>query len=105
MTVKFDTTLKKYEEDGGDKKFIKDVTKSVGIDSSSMKITKKREGSVILDFTVKGDQNTSADVLKGKVKNALYNDIAYPVQAIEEKNDENIIIKYETRDKVVEETD
>ena len=42
MTVKLDTTLQKYEVDGGDPKFIKDVTDSVKIGFSRMKITNKR---------------------------------------------------------------
>ena len=36
MTVKLDTTLKQYEKDGGDDKFIKDVTQSIGVDPSLM---------------------------------------------------------------------
>jgi hypothetical protein len=42
MTVKLDTTLQKYEEDGGDSKFIKEVTGSLKIDPSLMRITSKR---------------------------------------------------------------
>ena len=61
MTVKLDTTSIQYEKDGGDAKFIKDVTKSIGVDPSLMKITKKREGSVILTFNVKSDKNISAE--------------------------------------------
>ena len=83
MTVKLDTTLKKYEDDGGDEKFIKDVTKSLGINKSLMKITNKRVGSVILDFNVKVyDLNMSTEDLKAKLKNALQNDISYPVLAL-----------------------
>lgn len=82
MTVKLDTTLQKYEQDGGDAKFIKDVTRSIGIDKSMMKITNKRQGSVILTMEIKGDQSSSVDDLRSKLKNALHKDIAYPVLAI-----------------------
>ena len=53
ITARLDTTLKQYEQDGGDQSFIDDVTKSAGVHPSQMKITKKREGSVILSFIVK----------------------------------------------------
>lgn len=53
MTVRLDTSLQQYEEDGGDDKFINDITRSIGVDPSKMKIIRKREGSVILTFAIK----------------------------------------------------
>lgn len=85
MTVKLDTSLEQYEQDGGDKQFIKDITKSIGVDPSQMRITKKREGSVILTFIVNTDQPNATEQLKRKIKNALLNDIPYPVLNIEDK--------------------
>lgn len=51
-TVTLDVSLSQYEREGGDAKFIRDITKSIGVEPSQMKITKKRSGSVILTFTV-----------------------------------------------------
>ena len=42
MTVKLDTTLEAYEMDGGDKNFIKNVTKLLKVDRKLMVITAKR---------------------------------------------------------------
>ena len=42
MTVKLDTTLGAFERDGGDKNFIKNVTKLLKIDRKLMVVTAKR---------------------------------------------------------------
>lgn len=91
MTVRLDTTLRQYERDGGDKQFIYDVTKSIGISSSQMRITYKREGSVILDFTVQTQQGLPYNQLKNKIKNAIYDDCPYPVLGVKEK--QNAVVK------------
>ena len=42
MTVKLDTTMQKYEQDGGDQKFVKNVTSALKIDRSLMQVIAKR---------------------------------------------------------------
>ena len=71
MTVKLDTTWQKYERDGGDTKYIKDVTDSIGIENSLMKITDKKPYFVIVTFKVKVDEHISAEDLKKKLIKAL----------------------------------
>ena len=101
MTVKLDTTLQKYEDDGGDAKFIKDVTECLMIDPSLMKITNKRQGSVILTFRVKGGQDKPQEELKSKLKNVLLNELAYPVLEINDPQANELDYgKDEERDKV-----
>ena len=64
MTVKLDTTMEKYEEDGGDQKFVKNVTSLLKIDKSLMKVMAKRSGSVYVTFRIKTDGSISVDDLK-----------------------------------------
>jgi methenyltetrahydromethanopterin cyclohydrolase len=64
MTVKLNTTMQKYNEDGGNAKFIKTVTSALQIDQSLMKVTQLRAGSVIVDFTVETDGSISLNSLK-----------------------------------------
>ena len=42
MTIKLDTTLEAFENDGGDENFVSNVTKLLGIDKKLMVITAKR---------------------------------------------------------------
>ena len=48
-------TLQEYEEGGGDTQFIETVSAALNIDSSKVRITAKREGSVIITFEVDFD--------------------------------------------------
>jgi hypothetical protein len=59
MTVRLDTTIQKYNDDGGNAKFIRTVTSALKIDQSLMKVTQLRSGSVIVDFTVDTDGSIS----------------------------------------------
>jgi hypothetical protein len=64
MTVKLDTTMQKYNEDGGNDKFIKTVTSALKINPSLMKVTNLRSGSVYVTFTVDTDDSISLKSLK-----------------------------------------
>jgi hypothetical protein len=83
MTVKLDTTMQKYNEDGGNAKFIKTVTSALKIDQSLMKVTQLRSGSVYVTFTVDTDDSISLKSLKNKLNDLLNNkDIGYPVLSV-----------------------
>jgi hypothetical protein len=75
MTVRLDTTMQKYEDDGGDYKFIKRVTTTLMIDRSCMKVMSKRLGSVIVTFRVKTDGSLSLDNLRNQLNNIFANQI------------------------------
>lgn len=83
MTVSLDTTLKQYEQDGGDEMFIKDISNSINVDKSQFRIIQKSEGSLIISFIVQ-TLGQPCDQLKMKIKNALQNDILYSVLNIDE---------------------
>ena len=71
VTVKLETSLKKYEKNGGDKKFIHNVSQAMKVDKSMIEIVSKRSGSVILDLKVKGEGLESQDDIKMKLKSAI----------------------------------
>ena len=71
MTVKIETSMKKYQKNGGDKKFIANVCGALGIDRSHFEIVGKRSGSVILDLRVKSEGSMTADELKDKLRSAI----------------------------------
>ena len=79
MTIKLDTTMNKYEQDGGDKKFIATVTGALKINKSLMKVMNKRSGSVFVTFRVKSDGSLSLDDLKNMLNSLFETDIGYPV--------------------------
>jgi hypothetical protein len=64
MTVKLDTTIQKYNKNGGNTKFIKTVTSALKIDQSLMKVTQLRSGSVYVTFTVDTAGSISLNSLK-----------------------------------------
>ena len=71
MTVKIETSMKKYQKNGGDKKFITNVCGALGIDRSHFEIVGKRSGSVILDLRVKSGGSMTADELRNKLRSAI----------------------------------
>jgi hypothetical protein len=87
MTVNLDTTMQKYEQQGGDKKFVKIVTKAVKIDRSWMKVVSKRSGSVFITFRVKSDGSVSLDDLRNQLNDLFTNqDIGYPIVGVSSEN-------------------
>ena len=88
MTVKLDTTMQKYEQDGGDQKFIKNVTSALRIDRSLMKVMGKRSGSVFVTFRVKSDGNLSLKDLENLLGNLFATkDIGFPVVGVARENE------------------
>ena len=79
--------MQKYEQDGGDNKFVKNVTNALKIDRSWMKVMNKRSGSVFVTFRVKTDGSISLDHLRNLLNNMFANqDIGYPVVGVTADN-------------------
>jgi hypothetical protein len=64
LTVQLDTTMKLYEQGGGDEKFIKTIMDALKLDKSLMKVINKRSGSVFVTFRVKSDGSLSLEDLE-----------------------------------------
>lgn len=79
MTVKLDTTLKDFEEGGGEQKFIRAVAESMGVDHEIIAITDKWEGSVYLKLRVLSDGSVALETLMQNLKTSLASDLGYPI--------------------------
>ena len=58
-TIRYEMTLKEYNDKGGDSYFITETSKALGIDKSLIKITSVKEGSVIATFTISSSGGTT----------------------------------------------
>lgn len=61
MTLKLDTTMDAYKENGGNKTFIETLSSATNIKESEFEIVEVWQGSVYVKFRVYGESDLSLD--------------------------------------------
>jgi len=57
-SLKMDTTMRAFEQEGGAKMFEKNLATGLGISKNNVQVEEVRPGSVIVDYDILIDKNT-----------------------------------------------